>query len=97
MLVERRDVPGVEPALGIEARGALPRVVGLGDRRTADLLLILILTAGCREAAPDVPSLDPVATRYTALVLALGEHDLNYVDAYYGPDSVRLAVRAESL
>jgi hypothetical protein len=44
-----------------------------------------------------VPSLDPVAQRYTTLVLALGEHDPNYVDAYYGPESVRVAVRTEAL
>jgi hypothetical protein len=61
------------------------------------LPLIAVLALGCRDPEPDVPSLDPLARRYTTLVLALGEHDANYVDAYYGPDSLRLAVRAESL
>ncbi len=31
------------------------------------------------------------------LVLALGAHDPNYVDAYYGPDSIRTNALAESL
>jgi hypothetical protein len=31
------------------------------------------------------------------LGLGLGEHDPNYVDAYYGPDSLRSAAEAESL
>ena len=28
----------------------------------------------------------PLAERYIKLVLALGQHDPDYVDAYYGPD-----------
>src|SRR5215475_12929948 len=30
-------------------------------------------------------SLNPVAERYAHLVLALGQHDPDYVDAFYGP------------
>src|SRR5579859_5023420 len=30
-------------------------------------------------------SLDPLAEQYVKLVLAVGIHDPNYVDAYYGP------------
>ncbi len=33
--------------------------------------------------APD--PLSPVAERYAHLVLALGQHDPDYVDAFYGP------------
>src|SRR5882724_2743135 len=33
--------------------------------------------------APD--PLNPVAERYAHLVLALGQHDPDYVDAFYGP------------
>ncbi|HEU4452333.1 MAG TPA: hypothetical protein VFR81_04705 [Longimicrobium sp.] len=53
--------------------------------------LTLVLVAACgtptRTAAPTA-SADPfasVAERYTRLVLALGQHDRDYVDAYYGP------------
>ena len=29
--------------------------------------------------------MNTIAERYVALVLALGQHDADYVDAYYGP------------
>lgn len=67
------------------------------------LALTLALTLGgaaCRTApppAPDPSRLDPIAHRYVALGLNLGRHDPNYVDAYYGPDSLRTAAEAESL
>jgi hypothetical protein len=41
--------------------------------------------------------LDAIAWRYVSLVLAMGTHDPNYVDAYYGPDSIRTKALAESL
>ena len=64
------------------------------------LLLTLLLTAACRAtppAAPDPGRLDAVARRYVILGLGLGAHDPAYVDAYYGPDSLRAAAEAESL
>lgn len=42
-------------------------------------------------------ALDPLAERYVTLVLALGRHDPDYVDAYYGPASLRAQVDAEAL
>ncbi|MBF5045751.1 hypothetical protein FGE12_25310 [Aggregicoccus sp. 17bor-14] len=63
--------------------------------RPALLLPPLLLLAACahREAAPaqaatakaEPSALDTCAERYVKLVLAVGEHDANYVDAYYGP------------
>src|SRR6266545_7087746 len=38
--------------------------------------------------------MDPSAERYVKLVLSLGEHDPDYVDAYYGPRQWRDEVRA---
>jgi hypothetical protein len=63
------------------------------------LALGLALAAACRPAPPaaDPGALDPVARRYVVLGLGLGRHDPNYVDAYYGPDSLRAAADAESL
>jgi hypothetical protein len=64
------------------------------------LPLMLVLTAGCgagRPAPPDPAHLDPVARRYVILGLSLGRHDPNYVDSYYGPDSLRSAAEAESM
>jgi hypothetical protein len=57
------------------------------------------LVSGCVSStpAPDPGALDPVARRYVTLALGLGLHDPNYVDAYYGPDSLRAAAQAESL
>lgn len=51
---------------------------------------LLALCAGLLTHAPvsasePAAALDRLAERYVKLVLALGEHDPNYVDAYYGP------------
>ncbi len=35
--------------------------------------------------APEPPTMNSIAERYVRLVLALGQHDRDYVDAYYGP------------
>jgi hypothetical protein len=40
-------------------------------------------------------SLDEIAPAYVKLVLALGVHDADYVDAYYGPPEWRTAAQAE--
>ena len=69
-------------------------------RRRLARLLVLSVAAACRPAAlaaPDPGALDAVARRYVVLGLGLGRHDANYVDAYYGPDSLRTKAEAESL
>src|SRR5512144_1071784 len=44
------------------------------------------------------PSIDTgVSEQYVKLVLALGEHDRDYVDAYYGPPEWRAEVKASKL
>jgi hypothetical protein len=50
-------------------------------------------------AAPEAAStiMNPIADRYVALVLALGVHDADYVDAYYGPPEKRTAAAALKL
>jgi hypothetical protein len=68
--------------------------------RFQSLCAAIALAAACRSsapAAPDPSGLDPIARRYVVLGLGLGHHDPNYVDAYYGPDSLRKAADAESL
>src|SRR5258708_5475038 len=42
-----------------------------------------LVAASGNAYAPD--PLNPVAERYAHLVLALGQHDPDYVDAFYGP------------
>lgn len=49
---------------------------------------MLVLLSGCEKVSVPTeqqPDLSPLAEQYVTLVLALGEHDSSYVDAYYGP------------
>ena len=68
-------------------------------RRLSCLVLAsALLACATRGTAPTTPSssespmttpspLDSSAEQYVKLVLAVGEHDGNYVDAYYGPEA----------
>ena len=54
----------------------------------------LCLWAACLVAvtivhAAEGDSMNPLAERYVKLVLAMGPHDADYVDAYYGPPEWR--------
>src|SRR5207249_11127066 len=51
------------------------------------LLLAALTTQGATPTATPVTviSVNEVAEAYVKLVLALGQHDSDYVDAYYGP------------
>ncbi|HEX3234951.1 MAG TPA: hypothetical protein VHR41_12185 [Gemmatimonadales bacterium] len=62
-------------------------------------ILFLSILTGCLRGpkAADPVVLDRVARRYVTLVLGLGRHDPNYVDAYYGPDSLKTLAERESL
>jgi hypothetical protein len=53
------------------------------------------MIAMAAQAPPD--PLKGIAERYVRLVLAVGVHDADYVDAYYGPPEWRKAVEAEKL
>ena len=44
--------------------------------------LLALTAAGCSRNPSEMNSL---AERYVKLILAIGEHDPNYVDAFYGP------------
>jgi len=60
-------------------------------------VLLLLLTACTESAVPDVSAqLDPMAEQYVRLALALGEHDADYVDAYFGPEDWREAAHSNS-
>jgi hypothetical protein len=66
-------------------------------------LLLAGLTLGAcadqRTPESDTAATDslmqPLAESYVKLVLGIGEHDANYVDAYYGPPEWREQVKAE--
>lgn len=62
------------------------------------LALAAACTAGGDQAggAADTSSvnMDEIGQQYVRLVLAMGEHDADYVDAYYGPPEWRTEVQA---
>jgi hypothetical protein len=61
-------------------------------------LAVLIAGSGCGISPQEISvSLDQIAAAYVKLVLAVGPHDADYVDAYYGPDSWREAAENEKL
>jgi hypothetical protein len=56
-----------------------------------------ISTGAQRGAEPTGKSMDAMAERYVKLVLALGQHDTDYVDAYYGPPDWKTSAAAAKL
>lgn len=59
----------------------------MGLKKWAMVVVITTLAAcGQDNKADKLVSLDAVAEKYVHLVLALGEHEAGYVDAYYGPE-----------
>ena len=86
----------------------MARIIKAGTERKDDLVkrllaLTLVLLGACqprdagtaRSGAALDSTMTPLAERYVKLVLAVGEHDANYVDAYYGPEPWRAEVKAE--
>ena len=64
--------------------------------RALKILIIAILISGCTTSMTDsTNTLNTAAERYVRLVLAMGEHDADYVDAYYGPPEWREQVKAD--
>jgi hypothetical protein len=55
---------------------------------------VAVLTAACAHQTP-IP-LDQHATSYVKLNLALGQHDADWVDAYYGPAEWREQAKSEN-
>ncbi|MGA9770753.1 MAG: hypothetical protein WBV94_17055 [Blastocatellia bacterium] len=50
-------------------------------------------TARADDSRP-LLEMNPIAQRYVKLVLAVGQHDENYVDAYYGPEAWQAEAKA---
>jgi hypothetical protein len=54
--------------------------------RILPVICCVVLVASGRQPATSAPtSMNAIAERYVKLVLAMGQHDADYVDAYYGP------------
>ncbi len=55
-------------------------------------LVLTVASVACTPGSASVgyqSVIDQVAESYVRLVLAVGEHDADYVDAYYGPQEWR--------
>src|SRR5687767_10977231 len=62
--------------------------------------ILALLTAFGLSLMAEQPGVDPfrpLAERYVRLVLAVGQHDADYVDAYYGPPELRKEAKAQKL
>ena len=62
------------------------------------LILLPIISADfikCQERS--LSDMNQIAERYVKLVLAVGQHDENYVDAYYGPEAWQAEAKAEKV
>ncbi len=66
-------------------------------RRRIFLAACFVLSCNCAAfgAAPSAAALAPMAEQYIKLVLALGQHDPDYVDAYYGPPEWKSEAESE--
>jgi len=65
--------------------------------RNLPTMILIVLSASCTQEAPMLVAeqLSPVAEQYVRLALALGEHDSDYVDAYFGPPEWREQAREQ--
>jgi hypothetical protein len=63
------------------------------------LALITIAAAPQRSGTPggNADRMATISREYVRLVLALGKHDADYVDAYYGPDDIKREAEAANL
>src|SRR5258706_7635414 len=71
-------------------------VLGVGGYRLAALTGVLALSVLIPARAQD-NRMNTLAERYVRLVLAVGQHDADYVDAYYGPPAWRTEAEAANV
>ena len=58
-------------------------------------LLSVSLIAGCNDKKPKA-DFNSIAERYVRLALTIGQYDPDFVDAYYGPDSLKPTIKKDS-
>ena len=69
----------------------------VGKITVAAVVSLLGACGGMEEEASDATlSMNDVSERYVKLILAIGEHEPGYVDAYYGPDEWHADVMANT-
>lgn len=59
-------------------------------------LALLVSFAACSPPLEEGPTMNEIAEQYVKLVLAVGLHDPDYVDAYFGPSAWRQQVETEA-
>lgn len=59
----------------------------------ASILLLVLFTSCNKKKAPN-DALDTLAEKYVRLGLTIGQYDVDFVDAYYGPDSLKPSTAA---
>ncbi len=73
------------------------RLRSIANHLSLTLTLTLGIVSGAALAQNADSQLDTLASHYVKLVLAMGEHDPAYVDAYYGPAQWREDVHSNPL
>jgi hypothetical protein len=69
--------------------------VQLSTLLCSNLIALAYLSAFSAGDSGSLPEMNRIAERYVRLVLAVGQHDDNYVDAYYGPEAWQAEAKAE--
>lgn len=67
-------------------------------RKTLAALLVCVGVSAfsCKEPEMQTVTLDDIADDFVKLALAVGQHDKDYVDAYFGPEEWQQAAEAEA-
>jgi hypothetical protein len=73
---------------------ALPLVVGLAGTLACAVAVAMASSTPAGRGAEGPTPMNSIAESYVKLVLAVGQHDANYVDAFYGPAEWKQAAEA---
>ena len=71
--------------------------VASGRHRLAVMIGTLVVVTAATSHTQSNTDMNDLAERYVKLVLAMGQHDSDYVDAYYGPQAWRADAEARPL
>lgn len=65
-------------------------------KKTSIWILSLVIFIACTPPE-EPPTMDGIAEQYVRLMLEIGQHDSDFVDAYYGPEEWRPEAKSDSL
>src|SRR5678816_1504981 len=74
----------IGPSAHVKHRYKLRRMTKLARFVTILLALVVVSCDRMKQMERDSDNQSSIAERYVKLVLEVGEHDKNFVDAYYG-------------